>query len=134
MMSSRLMLSACAGRRTQPPGKSSRWDNNALIVDAGALYGVADGNDPDHAAVVETNEQWPGELVVSAFTAAEPDRLVLTRLGLQAELALIEDLAITYTVQVLDSAGLRRAGELYAALELGWLTPRWWSWPSNGER
>ncbi len=43
-------------------------------------------------------------------------------LGLQAELALIEDLAITYTVQVLDSAGLRRAGELcalYAALELG---------------
>ncbi|HVF78715.1 MAG TPA: PIN domain-containing protein [Solirubrobacteraceae bacterium] len=95
---------------------------DALIVDAGALYGVADANDPDHGLLVATLEQWPGELVVSAFTAAEADHLVLARLGVDAELALLEDLAITYTVQALDSAGLKRARDLcaqYRDLQLG---------------
>lgn len=69
-----------------------------------------------------TLEQWPGDLVVSAFTAAEADHLVLSRLGVDAELALIEDLAITYTVQSLDSQGLQTTRELcarYRDLELG---------------
>jgi hypothetical protein len=93
-----------------------------LIVDAGALYGAADATDPDHPAVLSTLEQWPGELVVSAFTAAEADHLVLSRLGIDAELALLEDLAVTYTVQALDQGGLRSAHELcarYRDLELG---------------
>lgn len=67
-------------------------------------------------------ERWPGELVVSAFTAAEADHLVLTRLGIDAELALIDDLAMAYTVQALEPAGLKRARELcahYRDLELG---------------
>lgn len=67
-------------------------------------------------------EEWPGELVVSAVTAAEADHLVLTRLGIDAELALIDDLAVTYTVQALDAAGLKRARDLcarYRELELG---------------
>lgn len=83
---------------------------------------MADAHDPDHAALVATIEQWPGELVVSAFTAAEADHLVLTRLGVDAELALIDDLATTYVVQSLDPAGLTRARELcarYRDLELG---------------
>ncbi len=93
-----------------------------MIVDAGALYGIADANDPDHGALVATLQEWPGELVVSAFTAAEADHLVLSRLGIDAELALIDDLAATYTVQALDPAGLKRARELcaqYRDLELG---------------
>jgi uncharacterized protein len=93
-----------------------------LIVDAGALYGAADANDPDHAAIVSTLERWPGELVVSAFTAAEADHLVLRRLGIDAELALLDDLAVTYTVQALDARGLKVARELcarYRDLELG---------------
>jgi predicted nucleic acid-binding protein len=93
-----------------------------LIVDAGALYGAADANDPEHAATVSTLEQWPGELVVSAFTAAEADHLVLSRLGVDAELALLEDLAVTYTVEALDPRGLKTARELcarYRDLELG---------------
>lgn len=92
------------------------------MVDAGALYGVTDANDPDHAVLVATLQGWPGELVVSAFTAAEADHLVLTRLGIDAELALIEDFAITYTVEALDPAGLKRARDLcaqYRDLELG---------------
>ena len=67
-------------------------------------------------------QNWPGELVVSAFTAAEADHLVLSRLGIDVELALIDDLAATYTVQALDPAGLKRARELcaqYRDLELG---------------
>jgi uncharacterized protein len=53
-------------------------------------------------------------LVVSAFTAAEADHLVLSRLGIDAELALLEDLAVTYTVQALDARGLRAAREVCA--------------------
>jgi predicted nucleic acid-binding protein len=83
---------------------------------------VADASDPDHRLLVATLEKWPGELVVSAFSAAEADHLVLTRLGVDAELALIDDLAITYTVQALDPAGLKRARDLcarYRDLQLG---------------
>jgi uncharacterized protein len=59
---------------------------------------------------------------VSAFTATEADHLVLTRLGIDAELALLEDFALTYTVQALDAFGLKTARELglrYRDLELG---------------
>lgn len=83
---------------------------------------MADASDPDHGLLVQTLEQWPGDLVVSAFTAVEADHLVLTRLGIDAELALIDDLAITYTVQALDSAGIKRARDLcalYRDLQLG---------------
>jgi hypothetical protein len=86
------------------------------------LYGVADANDPEHQGLVSVIEQWPGELVVSAFTAAEADHLILGRLGIGAELALLEDLAINYSVQTLDAAGLRLARDLcaqYRDLELG---------------
>jgi predicted nucleic acid-binding protein len=83
---------------------------------------VVDANDPDHGRLVATLETWPGELVVSAFTAAEADHLVLTRLGVDAELALIDDLAGTYVVQAPDVAGLKRARDLcarYRDLRLG---------------
>jgi len=59
---------------------------------------------------------------VSAFTATEADHLVLTRLGVDAELALLDDLVATYTVQALDPRGLKQARDLcdrYRALELG---------------
>jgi predicted nucleic acid-binding protein len=61
-------------------------------------------------------------LIVSAFTAAEADHLVLSRLGIEAELALLDDLAVTYTVQALDPRGLRLVRDLcgrYRDLELG---------------
>lgn len=86
------------------------------------LYGAADTADPDHAAALATLQEWPCDLVVSAFTAAEADHLVLSRLGIDAELALIEDLAATYTVQIPDPKGLRDAHDLcsrYRDLELG---------------
>lgn len=67
-------------------------------------------------------KRWPGELVVSAFTAAEADHLVLSRLGIDAELALLDDLAVIYNVRALDGSGLKAARELcakYRDLQLG---------------
>jgi predicted nucleic acid-binding protein len=65
---------------------------------------------------------WNGELLVSAFTAAEADHLILSRLGIDTELAFLEDLAGTYSVQSLDATGLERASALcdrYRDLEIG---------------
>ena len=67
-------------------------------------------------------ERWPGELVVSAFTATEADHLVLSRLGVDAELALLDDLVVTYNVQGLDANGMKVASDLcaqYRDLQLG---------------
>jgi hypothetical protein len=78
--------------------------------------------DPDHEVLVQTLQEWPGELVVSAFTAVEADHLVLSRLGIDAELALLDDLAATYAVQSLEPAAIRSARELcaqYRDLQLG---------------
>lgn len=94
-----------------------------LIVDAGPLYTQADRRDPDHAAVVEVLRAERGPLVVPAFAAAEADFLILRRLGIEAELALLADLAAgTYVVESLNQAELGTALELalrYRDLELG---------------
>lgn len=94
----------------------------ALIVDAGALYAVADRRNPDHAAMVDLIQGWRGEAIVSAFAAAEADYLILTRLGLEAELGFLEDLAESYAVEALDPDGILQAREIcgqYADLRLG---------------
>jgi uncharacterized protein len=60
--------------------------------------------------------------VVSAFVAAEADYLILSRLGVDAQIAFVEDLASAYRVESLDSSGLSRAAELcrrYPDLGLG---------------
>jgi predicted nucleic acid-binding protein len=55
---------------------------------------------------------WEGELVVSAFTAVEADYLILTRLGVDAELRFLEDLSGAYLVDSLDAKGLDAATKL----------------------
>jgi predicted nucleic acid-binding protein len=65
---------------------------------------------------------WDGELVVPAFVAAEADYLILSRLGVEAEVAFVEDLASSYRVDSLDPSGLTRAAEVCRRnrdLELG---------------
>lgn len=59
---------------------------------------------------------------MSAFAAAEADYLILSRLGLKAQLAYLEDLAQTYVVRSLDPTGLQRARTLcqqYSDLQIG---------------
>jgi len=57
---------------------------------------------------------WDGELVSSAFTVAEADHLILTRLGVNAELGFIDSLASGFLVPTLDPQGLRDARQLCA--------------------
>jgi predicted nucleic acid-binding protein len=60
--------------------------------------------------------------VVPAFVAAEADHLILSRLGVDAQIAFVEDLASAYRIESLDSDGLSRAAGLcrqYRDLELG---------------
>jgi predicted nucleic acid-binding protein len=93
-----------------------------LILDTGALYAYVDRRDPRNTAVRELLRAWAGELVVSAFTAAEADYLILDRLGLDAEFEFLRDLAGAYTVEALDPDGLLQARDVcaqYADLRLG---------------
>lgn len=85
----------------------------ALIVDAGALLAQADVDDPNHDAVRDVLVREREELVTTELAIAEADYLILTRLGVDAEAAFLDDLVEgTFVVQCLDVAGLRRAREL----------------------
>jgi uncharacterized protein len=92
------------------------------MVDTGVLYAAADATDPDHAVSTTALVEWDGELVVPAFVAAEADHLILSRLGVDVEIAFVEDLAAAYRVESLDPEGLARAVDIcrrYRDLELG---------------
>ena len=81
-----------------------------LLLDAGALYAQADRADPHHAAVAEILQAEPGPLITSAVAVAEADYLILTRLGVDVELAFLEDLAAaTFQVEWLSRAELGTA-------------------------
>jgi predicted nucleic acid-binding protein len=64
-----------------------------LIADTGPLYAHADRRDPDFAAVLETIDQEQGDIVVSAFAAAEVDDLLLRDFGVDVEASFVADLA-----------------------------------------
>lgn len=95
----------------------------ALIVDASALYAQADAAEPAHGAVARLIQGESGELVTSELAVAEADYLILKRLGVDVELAFIEDLAAaTYTVECLSRAELEEAWRLvgrYRDLRIG---------------
>jgi uncharacterized protein len=82
----------------------------ALLLDAGALYAQADRADPHHGAVVEILRAERDPLVTSARAVAEADYLILTRLGVDVELAFLEDLAEgTFLVECLSRPELATA-------------------------
>jgi predicted nucleic acid-binding protein len=95
----------------------------ALIVDAGALYAQADADEPRHAAVRAILERERETLVTTELAVAEADYLILDRLGLDVELAFLDDLAEgTFVVECLDRAQLRAARDVvarYRDLRLG---------------
>lgn len=94
-----------------------------LIVDAGTLFAQADVDDPEHEAVVALFEGERGPLVTSQVAVAEADYLILFRLGVDVELAFLDDLAAgTFVVDCLDRKELGHARDLarrYPDLELG---------------
>jgi predicted nucleic acid-binding protein len=95
----------------------------AVIVDAGALYAQADADEPEHDAISAALLAEQGELVTSQLVVAEADYLILRRLGVDAELAFLEDLARgTYIADALAPAELAIARDIaarYRDLELG---------------
>lgn len=95
----------------------------ALVLDAGALYAQADRDDPDHTQVVEALKGQRGILVTSQVAVAEADYLILTRLGVDVELAFLDDLAEgTFLVESLNREELGTARDLarrYRDLEIG---------------
>jgi len=95
----------------------------SLIVDAGVLFAQADAGDPEHERVVALLKAESDRLVTSQLAAAEADYLILERLGVDAELAFLADLAAgTFAAECLDQGELGAARDLarrYRDLELG---------------
>ncbi len=95
----------------------------ALIVDASALYAQANRLEPRHEDVTRILRSETGILATTEFTAAEADYLILDRLGLDPEMAFLDDLAQgTFIVDCLDRQEIVKAQEVvarYRDLRLG---------------
>jgi uncharacterized protein len=63
-----------------------------VIVDTSALLAYFDAAEPDHQAVSRVIDGSGDILVVSPYVVAELDYLVATRVGLDAELAVLREL------------------------------------------
>jgi len=64
-----------------------------IIADTSGLLAFFNRTEPSHAAVRERIESAPEPLVVSPYVVAELDYLVATRIGVDAELAVLAELA-----------------------------------------
>ena len=63
-----------------------------LIIDTSALLAYFDASEPDHAAVEKELGASTDLLIVSPYVVAELDYLVATRHGVNAELAVLDEL------------------------------------------
>lgn len=74
-----------------------------------------DGDDAHHTACLELLEDHPGPLIVPTLVLTEVAYLLGTRLGWQAEVRLLGDLASTeFVIEPLHAADLLRIAELVA--------------------
>lgn len=86
-----------------------------LIVDTSALLAYFDASEPDHAAVSHELEANTHLLVISPYVIAELDYLVVTRHGLHAELAVLDELTGgAWELAALDLADLQQARSIIA--------------------
>jgi len=94
-----------------------------MIVDTSALLAFFDSAEPRHRDVARTIEAADETLVVSPYVVAELDYLVATRHGVQAELAVLDELGGGASeLACLDAAELRAARTIvdrYADLQIG---------------
>ena len=95
----------------------------ALLVDAGALYAQANTAEAHHEEVARILVTERESLVTTELVVAEADYLILDRLGVDVELAFIDDLAAgTFVVECLSRDELQAARtvvERYGDLRLG---------------
>lgn len=94
-----------------------------LLVDAAPLVALADRRDPLRHAVKEVLEAERGALVIAAPVTAEADYLLGVRIGREARLAFLEDLAAgRFAVECLEPneyAEVARLKRSYEDLNLG---------------
>lgn len=94
-----------------------------MIVDAGPLYAYVDADDQHHAACLELLQTHRGPLLVPALVISEVAYLLATRLGAEAEVRFLGDLASgVLTVASPEPRDWLRIAELvarYADLPLG---------------
>lgn len=94
-----------------------------LIVDAGALFSQANHRDKTRAIVLSLLDREPDPLVTSELALTEADYLIATRLGIDAELISLDDLAtgrIIAECLTRDELGMARdLARRYRELELG---------------
>jgi uncharacterized protein len=64
-----------------------------VIVDTSALLAYFDAGEPDHEAVARVLDGTDEALIVSPHVVAELDYLVATRIGVAAELAVLQELS-----------------------------------------
>lgn len=94
-----------------------------MIVDTSALLAFFDRDEPDHGAVSDILEGATEPLAVSPYVLAELDYLVASRLGVQAELVVLQELSGgAWDLPAMDREDVRRAAsiiERYADQRLG---------------
>lgn len=95
----------------------------AALVDAGPLYAYIDADDAHHRECLSLLEDYPAPLLVPVLVVAEVAYLVATRLGADAEVRLLGDLASGGFVSIpVDDLDWLRIAELvgrYRDLPLG---------------
>ena len=95
----------------------------ALIVDAGPLYAYIDRDDRHHHACLELLSDHPGPLIVPMLVITEVSYLMASRLGPDAEVRFIGDLAngnlIPETVHASDWLRIAELVGRYRDLPLG---------------
>lgn len=94
-----------------------------MIADTSGLLAYYNAAEPAHDRVRSAVESATEPLVVSPFVIAELDYLVATRLGVTAELAVLEELASgAYELPTLSAADLAACGQVvrkYRDQEIG---------------
>ncbi len=93
------------------------------MVDAGPLYAYVDADDRHHGACADLLETHPGPLIVPTLVITEVVYLLGTRLGAQAELRFLADLASgAFDVEPVHATDWLRIADLvdrYQDLPLG---------------
>jgi uncharacterized protein len=94
-----------------------------IVADTSGLLALFNVREPRHDAVRKAVERDPDPLVVSPYVVAEVDYLVATRLGVDAELRVLNELADgAYHLAGIEEADLRTAVavvERYRDQEIG---------------
>lgn len=86
-----------------------------IIADTSGLLAFFNSDEPTHASVVAAVEAIEEPVIVSPFVVAELDYLVATRHGVEAELAVLGELAGgAWLLPPFDHSDLRQAADVVA--------------------